>query len=639
MRIDVELNRKDRQQAQQLREDMRKLNTDLLTDSEASRKADAQLVQKHNKEMIALLITKKTEELRAIAELKRAREQAADEAKYSFEGMTDSIMGGVKGLGAMAVGMVGVGSAGAAVGAIVQYFKDANVEIQKSAKFMETYRDTIKELAALKEKTGTQALGEEFKFRAATLMTAPAATAFQASALGTGLPVVGEGPGAVINRKEFDIGMERIAQQSMQRGESPEAAGTMAGTLPTLMGGKNLKGEDVSRRYAQLFQIMQAGGPLPAKLMDAYGKISGMVGTVYTDRDLAALMSAYSLRMKAEEAATHVQQFTRATVGSISKSGKPRIDDAEPIGRYMKELGIDKQLVAHTKPTDLPFLIGERLTADLDKQKKAAEARGEFFNQMTYLQGKGYSNQEDLSAVQLYQQLKTSGVLDPIMAAAKPEAEPSAEKVKTDIEKFQRTDPRAQTASAQIQQERGKAMMAMRTHAEYFKDLYAAALGRIQARPGGEHFTQSADELANQYDWGFNELVWGQREKMEMEAQHLLAKEAQRVGVAFNPPRAWNKAGAPELFAGKDELYRLAERIGSAGGFQVPGMANPDIPLGAAVQQQSRFEGTPAADPAALNRHAAALEKHAAALEKTAPAAPQAAGVPVPNVTPNVKAR
>jgi hypothetical protein len=640
MEIKVDLQRNDRAAAQQLRADLKKLNTDILSDSDAAKKAEAQLAARMNKEIVASAMAKKTDELKAIEEVKRAREAAADEAKSGFEGMAESSLGVVKSLGGMALGMAGVGSASTAVSAVVEHFRDINREIFKSGQFIEDYKKALKELATMRGMGTTEALKEDLDFRAKTLQSADEATKYQEIAYGAmGAAIDKPGKPSLITpgeaRKALEFGG---AFQGMVGGDAP-THGRMIGILPSLLGRRTTGGE-LAQTETQLYDIMKEAQLKFPDMAKMYAEIAPeIMAKAYSPMRGAAILTAMSGTTGAQSAA-EMKALVRGTIGSISKTGKPRVEGGEPIGKYLKELGIDNALLAKTQPTDLLELVANKISDDLKAQQKGADAKGEQFQPLVYLKHKGYMNQEDVNAMVHYATLQQSGLMGAALATAAPEKMPSAAEAQKRVADWQRTDTTSQAQKAAIAIAGSRATPEAEQSA-YLLNLFGTAQARLRTEPGKAWLPDVTEDVMNMTRFNYKEWWYGERSAMEMEAQHMLIGEAQKVGVKADVPRYMNRIGEwQEDFMGQPELYELAQRIRKAGGQDIPGFDMPVRATAGGLAEQAEAQKQAAAlDPDALGKVAAALNRNSNALEKNAPAVPKTTGAPTPNVTPRVVAR
>ena len=656
----------DRSQARasngQFKQEAKQVEAEILTDVQAAERAKIELVRQTNREKVNAALgglkaakTAAGEELaalRTVAAAEKAKaaaaRQAAAEGAQAHAGAASSLENLGKAVGSFGLQMLGLDSAKAVLGTIVGHFEQARDSAYKASKMVNDYRQSLLELAALKGHLGdtTAEVKEQVLFRAKTLQTAGDAKRFQEAALGVGESAIDK-PGVpkLIAPDEFKKAMEHGGAFQAAEGGDAATHATLIGLLPQLLG-RRTTGDEVARKEAQLYKIFQPGGASFTSLSNQYAKsLAPLIGSkTYDPMRGAALLSAFSTSNK-EGAGEEVQQFTRATLGGVDKTGKPRVLGGTPIGAYYSALGIDEKLLKSTKSTDLPFVIADKVSADLAVEEKAAQAKGEEFNRLIYLKHKGFANQEDTNAVLHYSALKESGLLDKtFMPLAADAALPTLDAARAPVLKAQAADPALQAQKAALAEELSTiAVGAGKT--EYADSLRRIAFAR---RKAGVGFGGEADrETMNSYDevkqlGGLSptELIYGPQQKTGDEAWRLLKEEARRVGVAPEKinEALFNKEGNFRPI--EDQLYELGSRVAERGGNVLPGFDPVAGAAGKSLDESARFSAL-GASAAGANEAVAVLKDVRTELQKQnqATEAPAAAPPPPMRAAPAVPFR
>ena len=592
---------------QQFKKESKGVEQEILADTAAAERAKAELIRATNREKINLAIeAMKASKTGSAAELEALKAQAkairdnAEAAKKAAEAQEEmhqkggsSLKGLTKAAGSFALQMLGLDSVKAVVGTIVENFEQARESAFKASKMVNEYRESLLELAALKGKLGdtTGALKDEVAFRAKTLQTADQARNFQSLALGVGQSAITSGQ---ISEDEFKKLMEYSGSFQATEGGDPRAHATLAGLTPSLIGHPT-NAKEVFERTQQYYKIFQPGGPEFSELAKQFNSLAPMAAAgTYKDTQLAALLSAFSTtKTEGGAAATAVQQFTRATLGGVDNSGKPRILDAESRGDYFKKLGVDDEFLKSTKATDLPFKIADLIVADLDKQAKAG---GENFSPDIYLKHEGFGNLEDLEAIKLYGKLKSSGQLErSFMSLAGDDARPSFDASMGEINDRRNRDPVFLALRAKYAEELANINVGAGQN-EYVDSVMRLAFARRKAGAGfgGEadrETMESYDSVKSLRTFSPSELIYGHRRNTEHEAQKLLLEEAKRVGVTKKEIDAATFGEGGQYRSSGDTLYNLGQRIAEHGGNRLPGFEATQGAAERSLEEASRFAG------------------------------------------------
>jgi hypothetical protein len=565
-------------QAARFRADQQAMNAALLADATKTENAKVQVMRDAQGRFIT--------GSRAVAE----------SVKQDFVAQSDAIGGAAKALGSFAVQMVGLDSARAVIGAIVDNFEQARKSAYDAGKMVTDYRESLAELAALKSKLGqtTEAIGEDITFRSKTLQTAAAAREFQLAALGVGESAIGN----AISKGEFRKAMELGGAFQAVEGGSAEAHGVLTGLIPTLSTAE-MTGEDVARKRAQLYKIMQPGGFSFSSGIQQFAKLAPLITSgTYKDTEAAALLSAFSTANR-EGAGEEVQQFTRATTGMIGKRGRVTMEGGETLGKYFSSLGIDEDLIKATKSTQLPFEIGNRIAADVERQKAAAEAKGDEFSELYYLKQKGYANVQDINAIMAYHGLKRTGALDKtFLPLAAESALPTAAEATGPTARAQAADPMMMARRAALAEQAAQVAVGAGEQ-EFLTSIKRTAQARRFARHETAYGRYGDVQALGTLDP--RNVLFGERRRTDLEAQRMLWAEAERVGVPV-PRRAirmpWTSRAAAdraEGYQGDEALFALGEKVREAGGNPAPGAEAVTAAAQRQLEASGRFErGEPA---------------------------------------------
>ncbi len=622
LEIDVSLQRGDaKAQAERLRADLKAVNDQLHADSEAAAQADADLAGRTAKSKVDAAekagkgvkgqLDREVQEFKAATDKKVAANRDATgrfiaNSKEAAEAASEVGASGVSGLAALgeglagaskqvlsfSAGMVGLQSASAVFGVVLDHVKEVNRAIFEAGEFVTNYRKSLQELSALKGDLGntTKTLGEDIDFRLKTLQSRDDARAFQAAALGAGESTIDKpGRPGLITPEEARRARELGGGFQASEGSSAATHGTLIGMMPQFLG-RRTTGEEVARKEAQLFKIFQPGSAEFGPMTDMYNKLAPLISSkTFDPMQAGALLSAFSTVSK-EGAGQMVEQFTRGTIGGLDKTTKSRVEGGTPQGEYYKSIGISDDLVKHTKPEQIAFMIADKIADDLKKQEDAATKKGETFSAEVYLKHQGFANMEDARAIKAYAGLKQTGQLQTFLALASDAELPSLAQAREPVVKAQRVEPVMQARKAELADEASKVAVGA-GEAEWRRNIQAVAFGNLKAK--GLVTGDYKEEMSNRSNINPTELLFEERHKMELESQRLLFEEAKRVGVKTPAPAApWESGIYTEKgYVGDKALFDLARKVQAAGGTAVPGL---DTIAGAAqrkLAESAEFEG------------------------------------------------
>jgi len=563
--------------------------------SVAAERTKADAATRSAKERSAANTKAADEEKRAVKEVSDARTRANErgrdelgrftaEAKASWFTTEGAIKNATGALTSFAGQMISLNTAQAVVGTVVEHFRSMRREIMESVRSLGEYRESLLELAALKDQTGdtTTTLAQEVAFRARTLQSQRDATAFQNAALGSGESALGVN----ISREQATRGYELAARSQSVKGGDAAVFGRMIGMMPMLMGGQNLTGEQIYAKNEQIRAILQPGSGTPGQLANHVLTNAPLVtGGIFRDiADMAALTAAFSTQNEGG-AGTNVEQFTRATVGSLGRMRGANIEGlVEKQAEYLKGLGASDQMD--------PIQIGKLIAGDFAGQSQAAAGEGRKFDPFGYLQRHGYQNQEDIMALINFSGLMRTGQFTGTferLANTRINAGASIE----EVNRMQGADPVFAKRSAAFSQELAQIQKAAGKE-ETLQTMFMASHGELA---GQNKITGSFDEVMNPGWFDPGAWIYNPRAEVQMKAQQRLVAEAQRVGLS---PKVQFSAGPMgqgqvEQFMGEDRLYELAKQVRAAGGSITPGVNDQ------AAATQAQLEATKNLATAAQN--------------------------------------
>ena len=353
-----------------------------------------------------------------LGKAKKALKDMADEAKKAgadvghslgkgtgeggkgFRGLTDAVGLATKAMGPFFAAQAGFSLVKTMAADVAAQFDLIRKSAEATAKLSLTQRGDVRALAALEGNAGDTTKTELniSKVRQATGATREEVLRFRSAALGIGEAAITAGQ---ISKEQADELMMLGQKQSVAVGTDAEAAGSFTMSLPAIIGGKGQKAEDVFRKSAQLGEIFRAGGPAESVLQSQFTSVAGSVGTLYQDpAQLAAQLSAFST-MRGEGAGDATMQLARATSARVLGDRGVKLfgvskEEQVTTGEYYSKLGIGEGTKLN------PSEIADRVATDIDEAEKRAKAEGRGFDPLQYLQGKGFGNQEEVSALNLY---------------------------------------------------------------------------------------------------------------------------------------------------------------------------------------------------------------------------------------------
>lgn len=513
---------------------------------------------------------------------------AQEFVKEGWEGAESAIgkaAGAVTSFGAQ---MLGLNSAQAVVSTIVEAFKAAKKEAMDAGKFVESYREALLELAALKGKLGdtTSGLKEDLAFRAQTLQTADQAKQFQEAALGRGQSAIDEvdAQGKVTKERLISPEEQRKAmiyggKFQATEGGSATTHGEFVGSIPLLYK-KRMTAEEIFAKEQHLYNINQPGGSSFTSAINQYNKNMAFVSAgLMTPEEMMAEQAALSLS-DPEGAGTRVQQLVRATVGGLGRmKGMKGMEGAEneKLAEYYKKLGATDQMGA--------IEIADLVSKDLENQEKAAAARGEKFNPMFYLQTHGQTNMEDANTMLLHHGLRMSGTLETFRDIARTPVDPK--QAVADLESAQARDPVFRKRRRDLSKDLSQIPKGLQE--EELRDVLEPVFNQLK---GDKQITgEYEDVMSSTWYNSPKEAIFGQRRRVELEAQEQLASEARKRGIDPGIEYRYDaKTGAQvgANYMGDERLVELSRRVRAAGGDSQPAVAASATKADEALAEQNR---------------------------------------------------
>jgi hypothetical protein len=550
----------------ELNAELKAMQKAALTDAEIAKKAETDMLLKQYRKRLA-------DAKKAL----NAEEEEAKKVAAAHDKLNENILAGVKSIGSFAIATVGLDSVGTVISSITEHFREAKQAVYDAGKMVTDYRESLLELAALKGKLGDTggALKDEVQFRSKTLQSAEDARQFQLAALGVGASTIDtKDREGLISQEEFNKSMVAGGRfQAVEKG-SAETHGTLTGLIPSLIG-RRTDASEVQRFEKQLYDIFQPGGASFSSMTNQYAKLAPLAVTGQFDaKQMAGLLSAFSISNK-EGAGENVQQFSRATIGSLGRSGKGRVEGGEAIDDYFKKIGVTEKAMQAVKASDQPFVIADAIVEDLDRQAADAAAKGQSFGELAYLRKHGFQNQDDVNALLQYKGLKQTGQLGSIMDLANKDL-PSVAEAEGPLQAATQ-DPVLVRRAADLAEEQSK-IVAGSGKEEFMRDLMKTAFARLKVK--GEVSGEFDESVTNPSMFSSSELLFGKSNKTKIEAQKILEEEANRLGIgtkkSISNVTQTTLAGTQSTmdatrYHGDDYLYGLRQQIAEKGGDVLPG--------------------------------------------------------------------
>ena len=434
----------------------------------------------------------------------------------------------------------GVLNAMAAAAAVVvaewQGIREEAIDAQKAVK---EYKESLKELAALKGQAGQlgKTLGEDLEFRKATLQTREEAGTFQKA-------LIGAGESQIISDKDAAAGKHGISKTEAaefakmagrfqaSRGESAEVHGKLAGLIPMMLGGK-VTADQAFAEEMRLYETFKPGNATFGQMAAQYTGLAGHIGTgLYNKEDASALLGAYSL-VKPGEAGKGVEHLARATVGGLGRMKGAGVEGGERQGQYLTGLGVTNQMS--------PIEIAQKVTADFRREQAEQAKVGKTASMYDYLKHHGYGNEQDIQAMTQFARLEETGVLGKFRQISR--TAPNVEAEKQNIEATFATEG----AFGQRKADLGEEMVATAKGAganEHYQNLKKLAYLSLQNKPKGD---RPYGVTGKYEDWEkagwtsyLNPAAYSSQYAVQGEMQRLEDEERKKRGLG---PMSWIKEG------------------------------------------------------------------------------------------------
>ncbi len=338
---------------------------------------------------------------------------ALDDQKAKHGQVAGVIGQGVSAVGRFGAAMLGLQGVQQIISTISDAFAKVRMDALKSAEAVATMRGDLLSLQALRGQTGNTGPGISHVFDIAKETLQDTADVKAMEEAGRGIGELAIGPKGSMTSAEFDKAMIAAGKASVLERMEPGAAGQMMGQI-ALQAKGHLSPEEAEGRFNKLLEIQRPGGFRNAtQFSQQYAKMAPLVqNDVLSQEQAAGLLSGMSV-VSPDEAATLSQQFVRATMGGRLRARgsnlAPDVDN-ENTATYLKGIGADKETN--------PLAIGKLIAADIAKQQAAAAKAGTNFSTHDYLMTRGFSNQEERTAIMAFTGMQNSGRLAKIDEAA-----------------------------------------------------------------------------------------------------------------------------------------------------------------------------------------------------------------------------
>lgn len=355
----------------------------LLTDEQVAARAREALIDQTNRKAIKAHMDQMDAAKKAAQAQVQAQKEVADQTA-KWNSATQAVIGSLTTVVGAAGGITSLGSA---VGLVVEAFRRARDQAYDAGQMAREYRDTLRELAALKGQTAptTAVMRQEIDLRRITLQNAGAAKDLQTTFLGGAQAAIDTGK---ISKGDAQRFMEFVGSMQSAEGSSPQAYGNLASTIPLAAKG-TMSGEDASRMFAQLFRIAQPSKATFGQLAEQMSATAGMTmsGQFRDIRRQFALGSFLGIGTPGE-AGTGLEQLGRMTVGSLKDMTKAPGASMTP-AEYLSKLGATDQMDVVD--------ISNLMLGDAEKEQARLQKQGKQLNIQSYLRDRGYSNIQDIN--------------------------------------------------------------------------------------------------------------------------------------------------------------------------------------------------------------------------------------------------
>ncbi|WP_422932035.1 hypothetical protein [Singulisphaera sp. PoT] len=570
-----------------------------LTASEIAEKAKAAGIERTNRQRIAAatraamteqeLLTKTLSREEVVlaarnsiiqkANQKRIDQEikAQDSSTKGWGKVTEATGLAAKAVGSFAVQMLGVDSLSSIVNLVVGAFDKARQSALAAGEFVKGYRESLLELAALKGLQGgtTKVLKEDLEQRAKTGQTQQEATDFGTAVMGS----VESSVGTLIDRSEVKKLTEYSGKLQTTRHIDATSLGQLTGMIPSLVGRK-VNAEEGFEKLQHIIDLFDPGNASHSSMTRQAIKLAPLITSkVYQSPEEAiGLMSAFT-KSNPEGAAENVQQFTRATVGSLGRMKGANIEGlVEKQAEYLKRLGASDQMS--------PVEIGKLISQDFSVQENDAAAKGEKFNALTYLQKHGYQNQEDVMALMNFHGMNKDQTFTNTFERIENNPR-NFQQAMGKLDETQRSDPLFVRRRADLEADQANVATGA-GKVETMEAIRKAAFSRLKAegKVSGEYDTdwKGAYKLGKANIGSF--ITGGGDDTLTLidtKVHEMIEGEAKRLGIDTGRPKEQKLALRGETplqqqayVMNEDQLYGVAKQIQEKGGDVLAGRENID---------------------------------------------------------------
>lgn len=527
-----------REQAKAAREaaaEQARLDNRNLTEAEIREKAKAGIYRKTNQQRIEEYVKAHKTELDLGRESSAAM-MSAKNVLMSFAGQ-----------------MMGLSGVSSVIGEVSAGFQRMRDSIINSTDMMREFRETLLELAALKDRMGDTSAEavDVLRMQAQTGQKRSDVISLQSSMLGIGEAAVRSGKTTMDDVREAMVGIGRLqAAQGADAGAYGNLGGLLLQTMPA-----QSKPEDIVREAAAMYDIAQPGGFTSfGSAASQFGKAMPFIQSgVLSGREAMAMTSAFSIA-EPDQAATRVDQLVRGTIGAMGRDRRvnaPEGTDTQGTATYLAGLGAKGNMT----PVEIARLIGEDV-------KRAQAAGGDDFNAFTYLQHQGYGNVEDLKAILGMTGLIDSGTWDKTFAGAIDDPNLGKDRI-ADANRGLANDPGLRARQAQAAAQTAD-MVASMGRPEDMRSLRAAAYASLGGRQALGGYELKDIESSSYLSWG--NMVYGTKQRIDDETKRILMEFADREGVKYQGSTGeGGESGGTRYYMSDAEQTRVLGELGQRG--------------------------------------------------------------------------
>lgn len=568
--------------------------------------------------------------VKAAAAAAAASRAAAAASAKQWATQNDAIMGSVKSVGMFAASMVGLSGTASILSKIVEHFNAVRMAAILSGDDLIKYAKELRSLGALEGNLGAPetTLAGQLSFRAKTLQTPADAAEMTKAALASAQGAMDSG---LVKPDVFKSFLTSQGQLQTMLGESPTAIGNVAGSIPMMIGKKNVSLEEMQSMSEKARLLAKGGG------FDSYEQAAVQLGKVMpwvtsgmlSMPEAMTLLSVEAHGGQGAEAGTRIDEMVRMVSMGRIRAKKMKLDpsvadESQVSSEYMKSVGIGEQTSTYDR--------AKKIAQDLMRQDQAAMAKGEIFNPVEYLGEHGQINMaSNFAATHMFGQMKI-GAFEPLEAEAQKVQDPLAQTKA--FEEFKRSSITAQSMEAGIAEEQVDVLRGLQKGEPFKKTMMKKAYASLGPKASDRTF----DSI---YNAGIlDPYGMYKRSQLEEEAQRLLVEEGARTGAYSKFDYEQFKAGKGvrgygKTILGADRAGRPGTMEGLGVGFMgwegLEDLSRRNVALGGSA--------TPAMDASKMEGLLKEIRDELRALNGAPgrPAAPGAAPAPKPLVMPAVK--